>query len=210
MHHVLRRLGSLRGKRLAAAAAVSVMLVSAVIVSAVALTQSSAHAATACVTPGAHGAPPGPTIAAPAGAGSKRMTMAAAMSAFGVSVPLPNTPAAQPADVGEIWEGSLGTQGKTAEIAVTFPAKGLILYYQRPVPFTDPTRAYQRAAAQMSSSRFLDLNGTTPALVIAENSDETCANFGSVTFVVNGTEVQVLGHTNEATLEALARSILAQ
>ncbi len=56
----------------------------------------------------------------------------------------------------------------------------------------------------------MQLNGTTPALVIAENSDQTCRNFGVVAFVVNGTEVQVRGRTDQATLGAIAQSILSR
>lgn len=53
----------------------------------------------------------------------------------------------------------------------------------------------------------IQLNGT-PAWVLPQNSDDTGANFGAVLFEVNGSEVRVMGHNDDATLEGIARSIL--
>src|SRR5438309_781189 len=50
--------------------------------------------------------PPGPTVAQPLSAPAKPTTMGAAVSALGVSVPLPKTAAVNPTDVGPVWEGS--------------------------------------------------------------------------------------------------------
>jgi hypothetical protein len=95
-------------------------------------------------------------------------------------------------------------------MAVTFPSQGMIVDYTRPAPYSDPGAEYARATAALPSSRqVVQLNGTTPALVVAENSDDTGANFGLVEFQLNGTEVAVMGHTDAATLEAIAQSILA-
>jgi hypothetical protein len=152
-----------------------------------------------------HG-PPGPTLADPLAAPGRQMSMAAAVSALGVSVPLPTTSAVQPADVGAVWEGSYGG---SRNMAVTYPAQGLIIYYNRlGFNVTDPSPMYQQDAAQIPSAHVVQLNPTTPALVIAQNSDMTGANFGVVAFVVNGIEVQVRGHTDETSLQAIAQSIL--
>lgn len=55
----------------------------------------------------------------------------------------------------------------------------------------------------------VDLKGT-PALVIRQDSDVTGRNFGVVIFKRSGAEVRVMGHNDQATLEALARSIINQ
>lgn len=150
--------------------------------------------------------PPGPTVAQPL-ANAKQTTMAAAESALGVSVPLPNTSLVSPAEAGAVWEGT--TDGGTT-MAITFPSQGIVVGYNRPSALTDPAQAYQQDAVQIPSAKFVELNGATPALVIAQNSDDTGANFGVVAFVVNGTEVRVMGHTDEAALEAIAQSLLAR
>lgn len=133
------------------------------------------------------------------------MTLAAAQSALGVSVPLPSTSTVQPADVGAVWE----SDGTPTAVALTYPSKGLIIYYtRRAIEAPNPTRWFEREAAQLQA-KVVELNGTT-ALVIAQNSDQTGANFGVVAFEKDGTEVQVRGHTDEATLQAIAQSILTQ
>jgi hypothetical protein len=43
---------------------------------------------------------------------------------------------------------------------------------------------------------------------VRENSDQTRANFGVVAFEVNGSEIRVMGHNDDATLETIAESIL--
>jgi hypothetical protein len=53
----------------------------------------------------------------------------------------------------------------------------------------------------------IDLNGI-PGLATAQNSDQTGQNFGAVEFVVDGTQVDVVGHYDEATLEAVSQSIV--
>ncbi len=178
---------------------IAVILAAAIGFAAVQLALPGGRAAARCERLRAAGGPTGgtgptgPTVAEPLSAPAKQMTMAAARSAFGVSVPLPDTPVVRPADAGAIWEGPLSGMGK--EMKVTFPSKGLMIFYRRPAIHPEPN---------------VELNGTTPALVIAENSDDTCANFGVVAFVVHGTQVEVMDHTDQASLEAIAQSILAR
>jgi hypothetical protein len=193
---------------------IAVVVVAAIVFAAVQLALPGGRAATRCERLLAAGGPTGPstgptgpTVAEPLSAPAKQMTMAAARSAFGVSVPLPDTPAVRPADAGAIWEGTLSGVGT---MKVAFPSKGLMIFYRRHALYRDPTQEYQQIAGQMSDARFVELNGTTPALAITENSDDTCANFGSVAFVMNGTEVLVFDHTDQASLEAIAQSILAR
>jgi hypothetical protein len=180
---------------------IAVILAAAIAVAAVELGRSGTRASGARAIDG-H---PGPTLADPL-ADAQTMTLAAAQSALGVSVPLPSTSTVQPADVGTVWE----SDGTPTIVALTYPSQGLIIYYTRPaIEGADPTRWFQVEAAQLQAKVF-ELNGTTPALVIAQNSDQTGANFGVVAFEVDGTEVDVRGHTDEASLEAIAQSILAQ
>jgi hypothetical protein len=176
---------------------IAVILVAAIGFGAVELGRSGTRASAA--------GPPGPTLADPL-ADAQQTTMAAARSALGVSIPLPSTSSVQPADVGAVWE----TGGTQTIVALTYPAKGLIIYYTRPaIEGHHPTKWLQREAAQLKA-KVVQLHGTTQALVVAQNSDSTGANSGVVAFVVNGTEVQVRGHTDEASLEAIAQSILAR
>jgi hypothetical protein len=133
--------------------------------------------------------------------------MANATSALGSSIVLPSTTSVQPSAAGAVWEGSVGS---STTVAVTFPAQGMIIGYMRPAPYADPATEYQSMSQGIPSSQVVQLNATTPAIVIAENSDETGANFGVVAFQINGTEVRVMGHSDGSTLEGIARSILAR
>lgn len=181
--------------------AIAAVLVAAIAFATVELARPGAHPPATGIVQG----PPGPTLADPL-ADAQQTTMAAARSALGVSVPLPSTSAVKPADVGAVWESG----GTPAMAALTYPSQGLIIYFTRPaLHVADQTKWYQLEAAQVHG-KVVELNTATPALVIAQNSDMTGANFGNVAFVVNGTEVQVRGHSDEATLEAIAQSILTQ
>ena len=194
-----------------AALAIAAILAAAIAFTTVQLARPDAHAKVKSGIKSGKGViqgPPGPTLDQPLDVPpAKQMTMAAALSALGVPVYLPNTTAVQPAGAGAVWEGEAG-ESKT--MAVTFPSQGLIVYYMRPVPYADPAAGYKDVADGLPSSKVVELNGTTPALVIAENSDDTGANFGVVAFEMKDVEVRVMGHKDEATLEAIAQSILAR
>lgn len=163
--------------------------------------------------PAAGWAPQGPpraTVAQPLAGPAKKTSMAAATCALGVSVPVPRTSAVQPADEGAVWELTTA-HGTEVDMAVTFPSKGLFIQYRRPSPWgPNPTEAWGKLAATLDSARVVELNGTTPAIAIDQNSDDTGENYGAIAFVVNGTEVRVLDHANYATLSDIAQSLLAQ
>ena len=148
---------------------------------------------------------PGPTMEQPLDPPATQVTLDAATAAFGSPVVLPSTPTLGPADAGPVWEA---TKGSTSTVAVTYPAQGVIIGYVRPAVYSDPATGYQQLSEGIASSQVVDLNGTTPALVIPQNSDETGASFGVVAFETNGTEVRVMGHSDTPTLEAIAQSIL--
>jgi hypothetical protein len=164
---------------------------------------------------------PMPTVAKPlpAFADAKQTTLANAQTALGQTVVLPQTAVLTPSDAGPVWMDSLTDQQTgvtTTTVAVTFPAQGMIIGYTRPAP-SDGSAAHFQAMAQSmpspsgaSEGQVISLNGGVPALAVQENSDDTGANFGGITFNFGGAEITVRGHTDEATLQSLAESILAR
>ncbi len=162
-----------------------------------------------------------PTVAQPlpAFADAKQTTLVNAQTALGQTIVLPQTAVLTPSDAGPVWMDSLTDQQNgvtTTNVAVTFPAQGMIIAYTRPAP-SDGSAAHFRAMAQSmpspsgaSEGQVISLNSGVPALAVQENSDDTGANFGAIIFNVGGAEISVKGHNDQATLEALAQSILAR
>lgn len=149
-----------------------------------------------------------PTVAHPLSC-AKRITLAHAIASVGVPLPMPRTTLMRPADVGPVWSSVSQRAGrKIGTIAATFPAQGVIVEYTWPAPSAGTASHFRAMAAGIVSAREITLNGETPAFAVKENSDETGHNFGAIIFNVPGSEIRVMGHTDEATLEALARSIL--
>jgi hypothetical protein len=150
---------------------------------------------------------------------AERTTLSDATAALGTPIVLPNTALVQPFDAGAVWMDSLhDKEGHpvVTNVAVTFPSQGVIVGYTRPAP-SDGSAAHFQAMAQSMPSRnggsegqVITLDGGVPALAVQQNSDDTGHNFGSVSFNMAGSEVSVIGHNDEATLESLARSILSQ
>ncbi|MGH3008349.1 MAG: hypothetical protein ACRDLM_02915 [Gaiellaceae bacterium] len=152
-----------------------------------------------------------PTVARPLPAFAKQTTLADAQAALGQQVVLPQTAVLGPSDGGPVWMASFG--GQTA-VAATFPAQGMIMEYTRPAPSDGSASHFQSMTESMpsrnggSEGQVITLSGGVPALAVQENSDDTGANFGEIIFNVAGTEVRVMGHNDEATLQGLAESIL--
>jgi hypothetical protein len=159
------------------------------------------------------GPPPGSptTLAHPLPCIARRTTLARATTIAGVRLVLPNTPLLRTSDVGPVWiDGFFPRNGhKTiGAVAVTFPAQGVIVEYTRPYSVSGDLRThYQQVALGFRNMKVINLK-RRPALVARQDSDDTRDNFGSVTFKLNRSEVSVLGHKSEKTLEALALSIL--
>lgn len=147
-----------------------------------------------------------PTVAHPLSC-AKRTTLARAAASVRVPLVLPKTMAVRPSDVGPVWTDiSKRPARKGGTVAVTFPAQGVIVEYTRPVPFSgQPLPHFQRMAKGLPAS-VVDLKGT-PALVIRQDSDVTGRNFGVVIFKRSGAEVRVMGHNDQATLEASPRPL---
>lgn len=160
-----------------------------------------------------------PTVAHPLPAFAKQMTLASATSELGTSIILPNSALAPTSDVGPVWVAGLEDQqtgNSTTTVAVTFPVHGVVLEYTWPAP-SDGSAAHFQAMAQSMISpsgaqagQLITLSSHTPALAVQENADETGTNFGEIIFNAGGTEIRVMGHAPEATLQGLAQAILAQ
>jgi hypothetical protein len=95
----------------------------------------------------------------------------------------------------------------TTDVAVTFPSRRVIVEYERPAPSNGSAAHFQAIAEGFNHAKVVRLGGV-PALVMKQNSDSDGHNFGSVIFNMVGTEIRVLGHYDEPTLEASALSIL--
>jgi hypothetical protein len=184
--------------------AVAVLISAGVAFGAVELARPSAQPNAKSGTQGPPG-PPGPTVAQPlATPAATRVSMTQATATFGSPVALPSTSAVQPSDAGPVWE--ISNQGGTI-VAVTFPSRGIFVEYSRPAPYSDPASEYKGLLAEVSGSHLAQLNGTTPALYVPAN---VAPWTNAVDFQANGAGITVYGNNDEATLEAIAQSILTQ
>ena len=123
---------------------------------------------------------------------------------------LPDSSQVTPSDAGAVWLGQMHGDASTdtsTAVAVTFPSQGLLIQYARP-PIADPLANYQQFASQSPGSQVIYLNGGVPALALAAPPDGS--GWTSVKFVAGGTTIIVLGHSDEASLQAIAQSILNQ
>jgi hypothetical protein len=203
----------LASRRTVLAAAAVAATATATAAAVVTLTREESPSAPAQrVNPGARLAQ-APTLAHPLGPSAQPIQLAHAAATLGARVALPNTSLVKPSDAGPVWATS-GRESDTGDtdptVAVTFPAAGLIVQYERPVPYSDPERQYQGMANLLpnKAASVVDLNGV-PGLAIKPNADQTGANLGSIEFVADGTRVVVMGHYDEPALREVALSILA-
>ena len=146
---------------------------------------------------------PSPTIAHPLPSG-KQVTLSEAAAVIGEPVVIPDTALTSAEEAGPVWAWSHDTRGI---VAVTYPSVGLIISYQRPLTYADPLAGYTGVSKGIPSSHVISLGGV-PALAVPENTDETGHNFGVVAFEIKDLEIRVMGHYDEATLEAVAQSIV--
>ena len=159
-----------------------------------------------------------PTVAHPLPLFAKQTTLASAQAALGSSLVLPQTAVVGPSEAGAVWTASQTEPGgaTTTVVAVTFPAQGMIIEYENPAPLDGSAATFQSMTKSMpsrsggSEGQVITLAGGVPALAVAENSDDLGTNFGEIIFNVGGTQVQVMGHNDEATLQPIAESVLAR
>jgi hypothetical protein len=152
---------------------------------------------------------PGATVEHPL-VGAKVVALVDAGARFGPGLVLPETSLVGPADLGPVWMYTNGDEPNVA-VALTFPKQGMFIQYLRPRPegSADLVAVYRDIARENSNFHLLDLNGV-PALAADQNSDDTGHNFGVVAFPINGDEIRVFGHYDQATLRQVAQSILGQ
>ena len=149
---------------------------------------------------------PPPTLAHPL-VGAEEVSLADATKAFGAPIVLPDTALVGPSDAGAVWLQS-HVPGIHA-VAIAFPGPQIIVWYLPNELTGAPLAEYTAIAKGLSGAHVVDLGGV-PGLAIAQNSDSTGANFGSLGFVIGGTEIVVLGHYDDATLRSIAQSIVDQ
>ena len=148
--------------------------------------------------------PPAATLAQPLGPGATQVSLNRATTTFGPALALPNTSAVQPSDSGPVWE--LSSPGATT-VAVTFPSKGLFIQYSRPATYTDPLSAYETLSGEVAGSQLVQLDGEISALYVPANDG---SGTNSVDFETRGVDIRVSANDDEATLEAIAQSIIAK
>jgi hypothetical protein len=141
--------------------------------------------------------------------GGAQVSLARATAIFGSPIALPATAAVQPSDLGPVWASSVA--GGTT-VAVTFPSKGVWVSYDRAAPGdpasqVDPATHYKDMAAAFAGSELVQLSGATPAIYMPANDG---SGTNAVDFEANGAEIHVRGNNDEATLKAIAESILTQ
>lgn len=158
--------------------------------------------------PGVAGPGPLPTLAQPLPRAAE-VSLSDAQSAFGGRIVLPDIPQASSSDVGTVWlnQPNLGpTMGSTsATAAVTFPAAGVWVEYERGVnTYTDDVLLqYQAFAHQDGGSQVIDLSGV-PALT--EDSGGTSNR--AIRFSVGGVTVVIIGRADLSTMRSMAQSIV--
>jgi len=141
-----------------------------------------------------------PTLALPLGPAAKRIPLTGAAAAFGGRVVLPRSPFVRRTDAGAVWSAARA-------VAVTFPAQGLVVRYERPAP-SDPLASFedfQRGSGGRSS--VILLNG---AWALETLSPTGSARWSSVAFVAKGALVSVLERGSSAHLRHVANSILGR
>jgi hypothetical protein len=150
-----------------------------------------------------------PTMEYPLGKGfGEQVSLADAASALGRPVALPDTAQVKPSDVGAVqMESSSGDGQRVVDLGISFPKQGLIVEYIQP-PISDPLSNYQVAVSNSEGS-LIYLNGGVPALTKHSPLPDG-SPWGFVRFVAGGSTINVMGPSDEATLQAAAQSILDQ
>ena len=149
-----------------------------------------------------------PTLARPLPYG-KRVSMSDAVSAWGGALPLPDTPQVHASDVGTVSLDQVpgGTNPETG-VGVSFPSQGLIVMYSRPA-LPDPLAYFQHIDKLRRGSSLIWLDSRTPALYTPgapDAADES--EWGKLSTAADGAWIYVFGDMDEASLRAVAQSIV--
>lgn len=115
----------------------------------------------------------------------------------------PDTSLVQPSEAAPVAATDCPTGAHTSNpachVQVDFPSQGLTVRCARPVP-ADPLASYQEAVQRNTGAKIVFLNGVPALLEIGNPS--------SIELVVGRTDVTVRGSYDEATLRAVAQSIV--
>lgn len=141
----------------------------------------------------------------------RQVALADASSTLGAPVVLPDTDAVHPADAASTAETeclSAPSEAVPCQVTVGFPTLAkyyvpLTIRYLRPVQ-ADPEALYRNIAKEVKGAKIVQLGGVSALFV--PGSGITYPSW--IEFVAGGTDVTVQGIDDEATLEAMARSIL--
>lgn len=137
----------------------------------------------------------------------KTIPLAEASAALGAPVRLPNTDLVQPSDAAQ-QARTADCSASSCAVYVSFPAQALGISYTHPSPFGDPSAQWEAdvrtAGSHHARVQLLDLNGTPGDYVDYPGVKRL------VEFVAGGTWIVVSAEYNEATLEAVAQSIVDQ
>jgi hypothetical protein len=157
---------------------------------------------------GAQGPYVTPTLAQPF-PGANEVSMSDAVSAWGGAIPLPDTPQVADSDVGKtVWLNQVPGETKSDNetfVGVTFTSQDLIIGYSRPA-LPDPLAYFQAIDKLGEGSTLIWLDSSTPALYTPEPPDGS--DWGKIEIVAGGALIYVLGHTDKASLQAVAQSIV--
>lgn len=130
--------------------------------------------------------------------GATQIPLAQASSTLGAPVVLPNTNLVSPSDAGPVWTRTIPNR---TQVAVTFPAQNLILYYGSP--------GYSLATWER-----IDPYGTVVTIqgVQAVYFDQKTSDGGANALILTTKETDILiaGRYDEQTLESVAQSVLSQ
>jgi hypothetical protein len=127
-----------------------------------------------------------------------------AATALGGSILLPDTANVSASDIGAVWMNQAHGEETQTAVAVTFPTQRLIISYEEPaVPPALIRRWGQHRHGAKSLVKLVWLAG-----VPADAYPQRPESWGSIQFVARGATTVVLGHTDEASLRAVAQSMV--
>jgi hypothetical protein len=152
----------------------------------------------------------GPTLVHPL-QGGNLVTLPEAARAFDGEIIQPETAVMDASDAGAIW--LVADKPYVRTVAITYPGADVWIDYSRPVSFDggydDQLLRFHASASRLTHTAVLD---GVPAEVVFHSWQQARWRgfYPSVRFSAGGVNVVVWGHQEAATLEAIARSIVAR
>lgn len=207
MQAALQHLRSPRGLQVAA----GVMFV-AVAIAAFATTSQLRHGVSHASQANALLGPSPPPFGVDPFPNGQAMSLANAGTAAGFHIPQPSVAGlATPSTLGNVWYAHTPIDGgpqENRQIALYYPSAQIEITMW-PSQMSDPADGFAQIASGWGDPPTVlqTVDGGLPALVYDQNSDATGQNTGSVTFVLNGLYIEVLGHLASSDLKQVAGSM---